>query len=100
MSKFEIRHDAMRIGGEKIFTDQRIKIEYPYTGEVIGTVPAGTEDHARQAFCTAASYTPRLTRHERQQILFRAAELIGERREDIARCVTLELGICKLHALY
>ena len=48
----------------------------------------------------AASYRPRLTRHERQQILFRTAELIRERREEIAHWLTLELGICHQHALY
>ena len=41
-----------------------------------------------------------LTCHERQAILFRTAELIGERREEIARWLTLELGISMAHSLY
>ena len=67
---------------------------------MIGTVPAGTAEHARKAFEIAAAYQPKLTRYERQQILFSAAELIRERREDIAQWLTLELGICKQHSLY
>jgi putative phosphonoacetaldehyde dehydrogenase len=63
-------------------------------------VPAGTAEHARKAFSIAAAYQPKLTRYERQQILFRAAELIRERREEIAHWLTLELGICKQHSLY
>jgi len=90
----------MRIGGEKIFTDDVVEVRYPYTNEVIGTVPAGTDEHARKAFEIAAAYQPKLTRYERQQILFRAAELIRERREEIAHWLTLELGICKQHSLY
>ncbi len=90
----------MRIGGEKIFTDDVVEVRYPYTNEVIGTVPAGTAEHARKAFEIAAAYQPKLTRYERQQILFRAAELIRERREEIAHWLTLELGICKQHSLY
>ena len=95
-----IRHDAMRIGGEKIKTDAVVDVRYPYTNEVIGTVPAGTEEHVRKAFEIAAAYEPKLTRYERQQILFRAAELIRARREEIAHWLTLELGICKQHSLY
>jgi len=95
-----IRHDAMRIGGEKVTTEEVVEVRYPYTDEVIGTVPAGDASHVARAFEIAAGYTPTLTRYERQQILFRAAELIRERREEIAHWLTLELGICKQHSLY
>ena len=36
-----IRVEAMRIGGEKVTTKDVIEVRYPYTDEVIGTVPAG-----------------------------------------------------------
>lgn len=100
MVQQKIRHDAMRIGGEKIKTDAVVDVRYPYTNEIIGTVPAGTAEHVRKAFEIAAAYEPKLTRYERQQILFRAAELIRARREEIAHWLTLELGICKQHSLY
>ena len=100
MSDHIIRREGMRIGGEIIHTDKVVEVRYPYTDEVIGTVPAGTAEHARKAFSIAAAYQPKLTRYERQQILFRAAELIRERREEIAHWLTLELGICKQHSLY
>ncbi|MDA7947585.1 MAG: phosphonoacetaldehyde dehydrogenase [Hyphomicrobiaceae bacterium] len=92
--------EAMRIGGRRVETKDVIEVQYPYTNEVIGTVPAGGAEHAREAFEIAANYTPKLSRYERQQILFKAAELIRERREAIAEVLTLELGICKQHALY
>jgi len=100
MTKQDIRAEGMRIGGKVVHADKVIEVRYPYTDEVIGTVPAGTAEHARQAFEIAAAYQPKLTRYERQQILFRAAELIRERREEIAHWLTLELGICKQHSLY
>lgn len=96
----QIRHEAMRIGGEKVFTDELLEVRYPYTDEVIGTVPAGRAEHARRAFDIAAGYKPKLSRYERQQILFRAAELIKARREELAYWLVLELGICWQHALY
>lgn len=98
--KTDIRREGMRIGGETVFTDAVVEVRYPYTDEVIGTVPAGQAEHAARAFEIAAAYKPKLTRYERQQILFRAAELIRERREQLAHWLTLELGICQQHALY
>ncbi len=98
--KIEIRNEGMRIGGETVFTDDTVPVHYPYTNEVIGTVPAGQAEHAARAFDIAAAYTPKLTRYERQQILFRAAELIRERRDWLAKWLVLELGICHQHALY
>lgn len=98
--KIEPRHEGMRIGGKVVFTDNVIEVRYPYTEEVIGTVPAGKAEHARRAFGIAAAYKPELSRYERQQILFRAAELIKQRRGDLAYWLTLELGICQQHALY
>ena len=92
--------ESMRIGGRKVESDDVIEVRYPYTNEVIGTVPAGNAEHAREAFEIAANYRPNLSRYERQQILFRAAELIRDRREAIADVLTLELGICKQHSLY
>ena len=100
MTKTEIRHEGMRIGGEVVFTDNVIEVLYPYTDEVVGTVPAGTAEHARKAFEIAANYKSTLTRYERSQILQRAGVLIGEKREYLAKWLTLELGICHQHAIY
>ena len=100
MPKSEIRAEAMRIDGEKIFAKDVIEVQYPFSNEVVATVPAGSSEHAKEAFEIAAEFKPRLTRYERQQILFRTANLIKERREELAHWLTLELGICKQHALY
>jgi acyl-CoA reductase-like NAD-dependent aldehyde dehydrogenase len=51
----DIRHEQMRIGGEKVDTEARLEVRYPYTDEVIGTVPMGTAEHARRAFEIAAN---------------------------------------------
>ncbi len=100
MTRITPRHEGMRIGGEVVFTDDVIEVSYPYTGEVVGTVPAGTADHARRAFQIAANYKPALTRYERSEILKRAGDLIGARREYLAKWLVLELGICHQHAIY
>ena len=76
----EIRHEQMRIGGEKVDTDARLEVRYPYTAEVIGPLPMGTAEHARRAFHTAANSPPKPTRYERSQLLQPPRPLLGERR--------------------
>ena len=93
-------NEAMRIAGEKVKSEKTIDVEYPFTGEVIGTVPAGTAEHARKALDIAANYQPKLTRYERQKILQIAAEALVKRKDEISDIITLELGISKQDSLY
>ena len=64
----KIRHESMRIAGKKVDTEKVIEVEYPYTGEIIGSVPVGTAEHAKKALDIASNYVPKLTRYERQKI--------------------------------
>ena len=95
-----IIHQPMRIAGKKIETEKTINVYYPYTNEVIGTVPAGNAQHAKYAINIAANYKPNLTRYERQQILQKTAEELVRRKEEISDIITLELGISKQDSLY
>ncbi len=95
-----VRHEAMRIGGEKVDTTDRIEVFNPYNGDVVGTIPRGTRDHVKQAFEIAANYQPTLTRYERQQILMKTAEIIVSRKEEISDVITAELGISKKDSMY
>jgi putative phosphonoacetaldehyde dehydrogenase len=96
----EVRHEAMRIAGERVQTDRVIEVRYPYTGELVATVPRASVEHVRRAIAVARDYKPKLTRHERFRILNKAGELIAERRESIARQITLESGLCLKDTLY
>lgn len=95
-----MRHEAMRIAGRQVDTVDRVPVHYPWTNEVIGTVPAGTAEHAREAFAIAAAYEPRLTRYERQTILLNTARIISERKAELAPIITAELGISLADAMY
>ncbi len=95
-----IDHHSMRIAGKKIDTEKNIDVYYPYTNQVIGTVPAGTTEHAKQALDIAANFKPKLTRYERQQILQKTAEELVRRKEEISDVITYELGISKQDSLY
>ncbi|WP_347140744.1 phosphonoacetaldehyde dehydrogenase [Paracoccus sp. SSK6] len=99
-SPIMLRHEAMRIAGRKVDTPDRVPVHYPWTGEVIGTVPAGTAEHAREAFAIAAAYRPTLTRYERQKILLNVARIINDRKAELAPIITAELGISLADAMY
>jgi acyl-CoA reductase-like NAD-dependent aldehyde dehydrogenase len=74
----------MRIGGEKVHHDAVVEVRYPYTDEVIGTVPAGHRRTCRARLRDRGELHAHPDPLRTQQILFRAAELIRERREEIA----------------
>ena len=95
-----IKHQSMRIAGKKVDAEKNINVHYPYTNEIIGTVPAGTAEHAKQALDIAINYQPKLTRYERQQILQKTAEELVRRKEEISDVITYELGISKQDSLY
>ena len=50
------------------------EVRFPYTGEVVGTVPKASVDDVRAAFAAAAKYKPTLTRFQRAQVMQKAAE--------------------------
>ena len=97
---FGVRHMPMRIAGQTVEADGVVEVRYPWNDTIIGTVPAGSAEHARRAFEIAAAYQPKLTRYERQRILISAAELLVGRKEEISDLITLELGISKADSLY
>lgn len=85
------------INGE--FVTHRQGDEYsninPATGEVLGTFPESTEDevlaavnHAKVAFTT----WKQKSRTERAEILYNVAKLIEQRRDNLARVISLETG--------
>ena len=72
-----VRHEAMRIAGKRVETDEQIEVRNPYDGTVVGTVPAARPEHVREAFAKASAFKPKLTRYERQQILLHTADLLA-----------------------
>ncbi len=89
-----IIHESLRIAGEKVSRDRVIEVTHPYSGEVIATVPRATLDDVKRALRIARDYRARLTRHDRYRILMKAGEIVAARRDEIARLITLESGLC------
>src|SRR5450631_1694088 len=92
--------EALRIAGEKVSRDRIIEVRHPYNGELIGTVPKATLDDVRRALNIARGFRSTLTRHARYTILMKAGAIIAAKREDLARLITLESGLCLKDSLY
>jgi len=89
-----IRAESLRIAGEKVACERNFEVRYPFTGEVVGTAPRASVDDVRRAFSIARKYRSTLTRYDRYRILMKAGDIIASRREEIARLITLESGLC------
>jgi putative phosphonoacetaldehyde dehydrogenase len=100
LTKPAFRRESMRIAGKLVETGDTIEVRNPYNGEVVGTVPAARPEHVRDAFAKAKAFKAKLTRYERQRVLQRAAELLRDRKQDFARLITAESGLCWKDSLY
>jgi putative phosphonoacetaldehyde dehydrogenase len=92
--------ESLRIAGEKVARDRVIEVRHPYTGEVVATVPKATLDDVKRALRIARDYRSKLTRHDRYRILMKAGEIVAARRDQIARLITLESGLCLKDSTY
>ena len=89
-----VRAETLRIAGERVACQRSFEVRYPYTGEVIATVPKASVDDIRRAFATARGFRSTLSRYDRYRILMKAGEIVASRRDEIARLITLESGLC------
>ena len=94
-----IKREALRIAGELVHRDRVIEVTYPYTGEVIATVPKATIEDVRRALRIARDFRSPLTRFDRYRILMRAGELVAQRKDEISRTITLESGLSRKDSL-
>ena len=86
--------ESLRIAGEKVFRDRVIEIRHPYSGALVGTVPKATVEDVKSALRIARGFHSTLSRHDRYRILMKAGAIIAAKRDDLARLITLESGLC------
>ena len=87
----------MHVGGQWVESESGARTEStsPATGETIGSVPEGTREDARRAIAAAnAAARDWATRSafERAAAMNRIADLVEERRDELARTLTLDQG--------
>jgi len=91
------RDYSMVVGGAWVESEseKRFEATSPATGELLGTVPEGTREDARRAIAAANAarrdWAAR-SAFERAAAMNRVADLIEDRRDDLARTLTLDQG--------
>ena len=83
----------MLINGQWIDKDEKIDVKNPLSGEVIDTVPAGTKEDVKKAIDAAVEgfeISKNMPVHERVDILYRAAQIMKEHQEELARIIATE----------
>jgi phosphonoacetaldehyde dehydrogenase len=96
----EVRHESLRLGGERLSTERRGHVFNPYTRALVGTVSQASVAEVRLAIDIAKSFRAPLTRYERYQICQKTAAALRARAEQIADLITAESGLCKKDSLY
>lgn len=83
------------VDGKWMEAGDPVEVRAPYDGSVIARVFQGGREHAEAAIAAAVKAfgtTRRLPAFERQRVLRRVAENIGERKEEFARTLAQEAG--------
>jgi acyl-CoA reductase-like NAD-dependent aldehyde dehydrogenase len=81
------------LNGEWVETGEWLEVRSPYSGDVVARVAKGGAEEARRAVDAAArAMEEPLPAHRRAEILDRVAELVAERREELARTISAEAG--------
>lgn len=94
-------HCPASIAGQPVETGATLEVRYPFDGSLTGTCAVVGREHlerAIQAALEGGRQTP--SRHQRSTILRQAAALLMERREEFARLITRETGLCLRESRY
>jgi aldehyde dehydrogenase (NAD+) len=82
------------VAGKPVRSGRQLVVHSPYTGETVGTVELASRDQVDAAISAALAPAEPLTRFARHEILDKARLLLQMRREEFARLITSEAGLC------
>src|SRR5271166_710683 len=83
------------LDGKFVENGDPVEVHSPYDGSVVGRVFQGRREHAEAAIAAAVKAfgtTRRLPAFERQRVLRRVAEGLGQRKEEFAHTMAQEAG--------
>src|SRR6266511_303634 len=93
MSESTIQVTPLHVAGEAVAGGETLEVRSPFDQQHVGTVPVVGADAARAAVdAAAAAMAAGLPSHERAAILDRAAAIMRDRRQELARTLALEAG--------
>jgi aldehyde dehydrogenase (NAD+) len=82
------------VAGKPVRSGKELVIRSPYTGEAVGKVELSGREQVEAAIAAALAPGEPLTRAARADILEKTRSLLEKRREEFARLITSEAGLC------
>lgn len=88
------------VTGRPVENGPRLEVFNPWDNSRVGSVARISPEHLEEAIATALCGGEALTRYDRSQILERTALVLEERKEEFARLITAEAGLCLRETRY
>ena len=88
------------VAGKPAPSRGHLEVRHPFNGEIVGTVGLAGKEQAEAAVAAALAFDETPTRYQRSEILERARGLLESRREEFARLITREAGLCLRETRY
>ncbi len=89
------------IAGKRFDSDNKLEVFYPYDNSLTGTVSKIGRPQLDEAIKVSLEGQKNpLTRYERHSILRKAAVLLAEHREELAKLICRETGLCMRETMY
>src|SRR5438477_12990471 len=89
-----------QIAGKPISTGKQLTVKNPFNGQIVGTVTLADREHVDSAIAAAVGFRNPPSRWQRFTVLDQARQLLAERREQFARLITSESGLCVRETRY
>jgi phosphonoacetaldehyde dehydrogenase len=88
------------LAGTPITSTSALTVKNPFNGHAAGSVALASRGDTDAAIGAALAFHETLTRYQRSQILEKAGRLLDARREEFARLITSESGLCLRETRY
>jgi aldehyde dehydrogenase (NAD+) len=88
------------VAGAKISSSQSMTIRSPYDGRSVGTVALAGKEQTLAAIEAGLRGGKSLNRYERYSVLEKARQLLMDRKEEFARTISAESGLCMKETRY
>ena len=82
------------VAGKPVRSGRQLAVHSPWKGEAVGTIELAGREHVDAAISAALTRAESLTRFARHEILDKTRLLLQTRREEFARLITTEAGLC------
>jgi len=82
------------VAGTPVRSGRQLAVHSPWKGEAVGTIELAGREHVDAAISAALTPAEPLKRFARHEILDKTRLLLQTRREEFARLITTEAGLC------